>query len=361
MAYGDGRVFQPTRGGQPLPVWYYEIFFKGRRKTGRGYLTRKAAAKALRAERQRKARDEYLAPDVEGLTVKAVLESYLSDLVDRGKKSLPSVKCRVRRLTEALGHRRAIDLRTADVEVYRRDRISAGLNRATIDREVEILRAAFRVAQRHERVIRVPFFPSFNAVNVRQGFFEPGQTDQIVRRLPDVLGEIVRFASLTGWRISEILSLQWSSTDLRGREVRLATTKNGRPRTLSLTGALLQLVEHRWKARDYRSRSGPAMSAFVFHRRLGRPVSYSSYRRAFARACDEAGVAGRTTHDFRRTVARDLRRLGVDESTCMSVTGHETNAMFRRYAGIIDPKEQLEALAKRDALLLRERARVVGV
>lgn len=31
--------------------------------------------------------------------------------------------------------------------------------------------------------------------------------------------------------------------------------------------------------------------------------------------------------------------VGVDESTCMSVTGHETNAMFRRYTGIIDPSE----------------------
>jgi hypothetical protein len=41
----------------------------------------------------------------------------------------------------------------------------------------------------------------------------------------------------------------------------------------------------------------------------------------------------------------------------MSVTGHETNAMFRRYAGIIDPSEQLEALARRDALLQRERER----
>jgi len=32
-----------------------------------------------------------------------------------------------------------------------------------------------------------------------------------------------------------------------------------------------------------------------------------------------------------------------EESTCMSVAGHKTNAMFRRCAGIIDPPEQLEA------------------
>lgn len=132
---------------------------------------------------------------------------------------------------------------------------------------------------------------------------------------------------------------------------------SGRPRRLALTGELLRLLERRWKAREYRSPSGPALSAFVFHRRRGRPVSYRSYRKAFGRACEKAEVAGRWTHDYRRTVARDLRRLGIDESTCMSVTGYETNAMFRRYAGIIDPLEQLEALAKRDALLLKERER----
>jgi hypothetical protein len=40
----------------------------------------------------------------------------------------------------------------------------------------------------------------------------------------------------------------------------------------------------------------------------------------------------------------------------MSVTGHETPSMFRRYAGIIDPKEQEAALAAREVLLAEEKA-----
>jgi len=38
----------------------------------------------------------------------------------------------------------------------------------------------------------------------------------------------------------------------------------------------------------------------------------------------------------------------------MSITGHETPAMFRRYAGLISPKEQDALLTARDALLERE-------
>ncbi len=114
----------------------------------------------------------------------------------------------------------------------------------------------------------------------------------------------------------------------------------------------------RWKAREYRTRRGKAsgISAYVFHRRSGRPVSYSGYRREFVDACQKAKVEGRTTHDFRRTVARDLRRAGVPETVCMTITGHESSAVFRRYAGIIDPKEQEAAFVAREALLQSERS-----
>ena len=39
----------------------------------------------------------------------------------------------------------------------------------------------------------------------------------------------------------------------------------------------------------------------------------------------------------------------------MSVTGHRTPSMFRRYAGMVYTREQEEALAAREALLQSER------
>jgi Phage integrase family len=89
---------------------------------------------------------------------------------------------------------------------------------------------------------------------------------------------------------------------------------NGRPRTLTLRGLLWDLVIRRWRAREYPTSGGPALSTYLFHRRRGRPISYSSYRSAFVAVCQRAEVEGRTTHDFRRTVARDLRRAEVSES-----------------------------------------------
>jgi integrase len=360
--HGDGRVFRPKRKAGALGVWYYSISFGGRVKIGRGYSTREAALTALKEERKRKKRGEFIPPERGRLTVAHLLDAYLKDLKDRGKKSLASVKCRIELLKESLGFQRAMDLSTDHVETYRRQRLAFGRDKATVDREVQILRAAFRLALKREWVARIPYFPMFNVDHVRQGFFEQEEAQKIEAQLPEVLAEVVRFASLSGWRIGEILPLRWEQVDLKAREIRLGTTKNGRPRTLTLRGSLWDLILRRSKAREYRMRKkDSALSAYVFHRRGGRPVSYSNYRREFASACKRAGVEGRTTHDFRRTVARDLRRAGVPETVCMTITGHESPQVFRRYAGIIDPKEQEAAFAAREALLQSEREKESNV
>lgn len=354
--HGDGRVFRPKRKERTLNVWYYSISFGGQEKIGRGYATREAALAALKEERKQRRRGEFIPPEQARLTVASLLDAYLKDLESRGKKSLDSAKCRIELLKGCLGCERAIELSTDHIESYRRQRLAAGRDKATVDREVQILRAAFRLALRRERITRVPYFPMFNVDNVRQGFFEQEEAEKIEAQLPEALADVVRFASLSGWRIGEILPLRWEQVDLKAREIRLGTTKNGRPRTLTLRGPLWELIVRRWQARAYQTRTmGPLLSAQVFHRSRGRPVPYANYRREFSAACQKAGVRGRTTHDFRRTVARDLRRAGVPETVCMTITGHQSPQVFRRYAGIVDPKEQEAAFAAREALLQTER------
>ena len=55
----------------------------------------------------------------------------------------------------------------------------------------------------------------------------------------------------TGWRKSEILSLQWKQVDLDNRIVKLdpGTTKSGEGRTVVLEGELLELIQQQRQRR----------------------------------------------------------------------------------------------------------------
>jgi len=115
-------------------------------------------------------------------------------------------------------------------------------------------------------------------------------------------------------------------------------------------------------------------SPYIFHRD-GNPIG--DFRKAWQTACVKAGLGkflcrhckvelsaarqcphcgkqwtsneerpkyvGPLFHDFRRTAVRDMVRAGVPESVAMSISGHKTPSMFKRY-DITDGRDQREAL-----------------
>jgi integrase len=82
--------------------------------------------------------------------------------------------------------------------------------------------------------------------NVRKGFFEREQFEDVRRHLPEHLRPAVTFAYITGWRIrSEVLSLRWDQVDSQAEVVRLeaGTAKNEEPREFPYTDELRDLLE----------------------------------------------------------------------------------------------------------------------
>jgi len=185
--------------------------------------------------------------------------------------------------------------------------------------------------------------------NSRQGFFERPDLEAVVGALPDYLRDFTRFAYLTGWRNGEIISLKWTDVDRDAGAIRLRpeAAKTGRGRTVMLEGDLGELIDRRWEARLFEKNGNVRVAALVFHRD-GEAVG--DFRKAWATACEAAGVRDKLFHDLRRTAARNMVRAGVPERVAMAVTGHLTRSMFDRYN--IVSEDDLRMAAQKTTLYL---------
>ncbi len=147
-----------------------------------------------------------------------------------------------------------------------------------------------------------------------------------------------------GWRRAEIRLLRWENVDRKAREVRLDDSKNGDGRVLPLVDETWAMFERLWAERQYSTPNGTALSGYVFHKR-GRPVGDSNFTKRWQTAHNRAGLPGKLFHDSRRTAARNMIRAGVPQTVAMSITGHRTDSMFRRY-DITTTTDKREALQK---------------
>jgi integrase len=284
----------------------------------------------------------------------ALLDALLVDYQNNGRRSIGTLKWRLRPLRAAFSLDRAIDLTEVRIERYKSERL--GTKRrgdkfvapATINRELAALKRAFKLAVEQKRLSTMPVIKLLAENNVRQGFVEPPLFKRVAASLPEPLDDIAWFAYLSGWRKSEITTLEWADVDREGRRVTLRRehSKTGEPRVLPLIDELVEIIDRRWRAREYTHKDeGTALSRYVFHRH-GRRVA--EFRRPWADARAAAGAPGLLFHDLRRSCVRNLERSGVSQAVAMQITGHRTISVYQRYR-ITNEDDRREALAKMQA------------
>lgn len=81
----------------------------------------------------------------------------------------------------------------------------------------------------------------------------------------------------------------------------------------------------------------------MFHREGHAIVDF---RKAWHTAVKLAGKPGTIFHDLRRSGVRYMVRAGVPQTVAMSISGHKTDSMFRRYS-ITTEGDQRAALRRR--------------
>ena len=335
MMKGNGRVF---RRGQ---LWWIAYYDNGREcRESSGSRERKEAVRLLR---QRLAEVTLGAPRSsvsKRATARAVTMQELFDLVENNlqlnRRTSHSNHACLRRMRKHFGRHTVHACTGLVISHYMAARQRAGLKAGTINREMSVLKVAFRLGYENDLVTKVPVIRRLPELGVRNEFFTREEIDALLPHLPEDLRDVVLFGFLTGWRKGEITGLRWSNVNRAEAVIRLEPEQNKSRdvRVLALQGELAELIERRWQAR----KAGRILAMYVFHRN-GRPVAY--FHKSWLTACCKAGLGRRWFHSLRRSAARNMSLQGIPEKVIMSIMGHKTRGMFDRY-NIVTEGDQRE-------------------
>lgn len=358
---GMGNVYQPqykTSTGEikTSAAWWLSYYIDKRRIRENSHCeNREDAIRLLQLRMGAAAKGEQVNPELTKITLDDLIEMVESDYIANGQRSINRVRKAAKHLRRILGgSTKARAITVNRVTSYKSQRSEEGAAPASINYELAILRRAFSLAAEAEKIAAVPKIKALKVDNARAGFFEPAQYRAVLDHLPDHLKPVLATAYITGWRMhSELLTRQWRHVDLAKGLIRLepGEAKNRDGREFPFTPELREVLEAQREYLREIERTTHRIVPHVFCRPDGRPIK--DIRGAWASACRKAGVPGRLVHDLRRTAVRNLERAGVPRSAAMKLTGHRTEAVYRRYA-ITDSAMLQEAVSKLAALHDRE-------
>src|ERR1700749_2419292 len=291
-----------------------------------------------------------------------------------GLRSLKPAQVNLESLIEYFGGKRISTIRHDDVEQYKLTRLNEPTRRdvarherelktnskadlratrtiASVNRELELLRAVMRFAQRQGWLSRSPFETGAPVISkadeVRR---ERVLTHDEERRLLDACGERMKvyncrrgkkivqitvqdkgerrahlrpliIAALdTAMRHGELLKLRWSDVNLDAREIliRAMNTKTARGRVVAMTPGLHA------ELKTLKATAPPDPEGLVFG-------VTDSVKRSFAAACKVAGIDGFRFHDCRHTAITRMVQAGLPPMEVMKISGHTQMTTFARY------------------------------
>lgn len=242
----------------------------------------------------------------------------------------------LKHLDKFFGDKPLVDIESKMLEAFIKERQNYGAAPGTINRNLALLRRMFKLLKRSNSALNVPYFPRLKEAKPRQGFIEHENFAKLFAELPERLHSFVIFLYTTGCRSGEAKKLRWNQIDWNERLVyaEAEQTKNNEPRTIPLADEVFN-----------------RLSKIPEAKRAGLLFPVGNFRKAWQSACVRAGLgvltkgptnggygkyAGLTPHDMRRSAVRNLRKEGVGEVVAMSVSGHKTAEVFRRYNIVVD-------------------------
>ena len=270
----------------------------------------------------------------EGKTLADLAPPFLAHKESQGR-AVELIRLRVERnLLRHFGRMALEEIGAEAIDGYIKKRKEEGVENATVNRDLAVLRHMLRLAVRKWKWLRQEPYIEMLPEN---GPRELELTEEEEARLKPVCSPafwaLVQGAIFTGMRQGELIGLTWAQVDLAGRALDFAPTKRGKKRLVPIAEPLYYVLA---RLRHERSAAGgPATADRVFLRESGRPWKKDAVQARLAGALKAAEIETPLRfHDLRHTCSSRLKRLGVDEMEIQELLGHKSLKTTRGYIHI---------------------------
>ncbi|QOH72567.1 tyrosine-type recombinase/integrase [Pseudomonas putida] len=271
------------------------------------------------------------------LTLGQVFEAYAKSGEHSGKRSINRERQRFERAVAPLLGKKSIKaIDVIDVQAVM-SALNTSLSDATRNRYLAMLRSIFRFS-------------------IAEGFSDkdPSRSVKLRREIPvklyDVTDEfigrlrcavtwlnsfdsnvacLVELLLLTGMRVGEALTLQWSDVSFETRQITLRFSKSGKVRHVPMSDDCMELLAQRERMKKDLPPSDWLFPSSRSSSHITRPV------RPWKQACLAAGLPlSLRFHDLRHIFASVCVKAGIPLYTVQGLLGHSTIRMTERYSSL---------------------------
>ena len=255
-------------------------------------------------------------------------------------KGAPEIDWHVfnKHIRPSLGRYLMRDLTNPVLDVWLREQLVAGYQKATINKHIHLMNRMLNLARHWGHIPQHdPYQQNLKRLRLgdyKQRFLSEEEIERLLRvcranRHPYIY-HIVQLLLLTGARKGEVRTIRWRDIDFGKRIWTVPLSKNGRSRRVVLSSAAVDILNAS-RAVTEELMLPMKSDSYVFTNPTTR-TAYHSFYTVWFKVRAEAELDDVRIHDLRHTYASLLINRGVSLYEVQRLLGHSSLQMTQRYA-----------------------------